>query len=45
MASSTLALPEKDVLPEALLFRRIATVETDAPVSESVDELEFLGKS
>jgi 5'-3' exonuclease len=27
----------------ALLFRRIATVETDAPVSESVDELRWTG--
>lgn len=27
----------------ALLFRRIATIEIDAPVSETVDELEWLG--
>lgn len=27
----------------ALLFRRIATVELDSPVSESVDELEWIG--
>jgi 5'-3' exonuclease len=27
----------------ALLFRRIATVETDAPISESVDELRWTG--
>ena len=30
---------------EALLFRRIATIETDAPVSASVDELEWMGPS
>jgi 5'-3' exonuclease len=28
---------------EALLFRRIATIETDAPVSASVDELRWVG--
>ena len=30
---------------EALLFRRIATIEVDAPVSASVDELEWMGPS
>ena len=30
---------------DALLFRRIATIETDAPVSASVDELEWMGPS
>lgn len=30
---------------EALLFRRIATIESDAPVSATVDELEWVGPS
>ena len=33
----------RDQFELALLFRRIATVETDAPVSESVDELHWTG--
>ncbi|HZM30683.1 MAG TPA: 5'-3' exonuclease H3TH domain-containing protein [Acidimicrobiales bacterium] len=33
----------RDQFELALLFRRIATVETDAPVSESVDELRWTG--
>ena len=33
----------RDEFELALLFRRIATVETDAPVSESVDELRWTG--
>lgn len=33
----------RDQFELALLFRRIATVDTDAPVSESVDELRWTG--
>ena len=33
----------RDQFELALLFRRIATVETDAPVSETVDELRWTG--
>jgi 5'-3' exonuclease len=33
----------RDQFELALLFRRIATVETDAPVSETVDELRWIG--
>src|SRR5215510_11953629 len=33
----------RDQFELALLFRRIATVETDAPVSDNVDELEWTG--
>src|SRR4029453_8795500 len=33
----------RDEFELALLFRRIATVETDAPVSDSVDELRWVG--
>jgi len=38
-----LALTLRDQLELALLFRRIATVETDAPTVESVAELEWRG--
>ncbi|MGH9289459.1 MAG: flap endonuclease, partial [Acidimicrobiales bacterium] len=33
----------RDQFELALLFRRIATVETDAPISDSVDELRWVG--
>jgi 5'-3' exonuclease len=39
----TLAATLRDRFADALLFRRIATAEFDAPVSESVDELEWTG--
>ena len=39
----TLAATLRDKFADALLFRRIATVELDSPVSESVDELEWAG--
>jgi 5'-3' exonuclease len=38
-----LAATLQDRFADALLFRRIATVELDSPVSESVDELEWTG--
>jgi 5'-3' exonuclease len=38
-----LALTLRQELDQALLFRRIATLEVDAPVSVSVDELEWAG--
>jgi 5'-3' exonuclease len=38
-----LAVTLRDQFDLALLFRRIATVELDAPTIESVDELEWLG--
>jgi 5'-3' exonuclease len=38
-----LALTLRDHLDEALLFRRIATVDLDAPVSATVDEMEWTG--
>ena len=41
--SAKLALTLKENLDDALLFRRIATVDLDAPVSESVDEMEWIG--
>jgi len=39
----TLAATLRDRFADALLFRHIATVRLDAPVSESVDELEWTG--
>jgi 5'-3' exonuclease len=39
----TLAATLRDNMDDALLFRRIATVELDSPVCESVDELEWTG--
>jgi 5'-3' exonuclease len=41
--AATLAATLRDNFADALLFRRIATVELDSPVSESVDELEWTG--
>ena len=38
-----LALTLRERFEEALLFRRIATVDTDAPVSGSVDEMRWVG--
>jgi 5'-3' exonuclease len=38
-----LASTLRERLPEALLFRRLATLEPDAPVSATVDELEWTG--
>jgi len=38
-----LALTLRERFEEALLFRRIATVDTDAPVSGSVDEMRWAG--
>jgi 5'-3' exonuclease len=38
-----LAATLQDRFADALLFRRIATAELDAPVSDSVDELEWTG--
>ncbi len=38
-----LAKTLQDHMAEALLFRRIATVELDSPVSQTVDELEWIG--
>jgi 5'-3' exonuclease len=40
-----LAATLQDRFADALLFRRIATAELDAPVSESVDELEWTGST
>lgn len=41
--AATLAATLRENLAEALLFRRIATVELDSPVSQSVDDLEWTG--
>jgi 5'-3' exonuclease len=41
--AAKLALVLREHLDEALLFRRIATVDLDAPVSASVDELRWTG--
>lgn len=41
--AARLAATLHDNFAQALLFRRIATVELDSPVSESVDELEWTG--
>jgi 5'-3' exonuclease len=41
--AAKLAATLQDNFADALLFRRIATVELDSPVSESVDELEWTG--
>ncbi len=41
--AAKLALTLRERLDEALLFRRIATVDLDAPVSDSVDEMEWTG--
>ena len=38
-----LALSLRERFEEALLFRRIATVDIDAPVSGSVDEMRWVG--
>ena len=41
--AAKLAATLADELDHALLFRRIATVEVDAPVSTSVDEIAWRG--
>jgi 5'-3' exonuclease len=41
--AAKLAFTLRERLDEALLFRRIATVDLDAPVSGSVDEMEWAG--
>ncbi|HEX6235246.1 MAG TPA: 5'-3' exonuclease H3TH domain-containing protein [Jiangellaceae bacterium] len=41
--AAKLAATLRDKFADALLFRRIATVELDSPVSTSVDELEWTG--
>ncbi len=41
--AAKLALALREHFEEALLFRRIATVDTNAPVSASVDEMAWLG--
>jgi 5'-3' exonuclease len=41
--AAKLAVTLQDQFEHALLFRRIATVELDSPVSKSVDELEWTG--
>ena len=41
--AAKLAATLQDNFADALLFRRIATVELDSPVSDSVDELEWTG--
>jgi 5'-3' exonuclease len=41
--AAKLALALREHLDEALLFRRIATVDLDAPVSASVDDLRWTG--
>jgi 5'-3' exonuclease len=41
--AAKLALALREHLEEALLFRRIATVDLDAPVSATVDELRWTG--
>lgn len=41
--ATKLAVTLRDNFSDALLFRRIATVQRDSPVSESVDELEWAG--
>lgn len=42
-SAAKLAATLADQLDQALLFRRIATVEVDAPVGTSVDEIEWRG--
>jgi len=42
-SAGKLALTLRERFEEALLFRRIATVDTDAPVSGSVDEMRWAG--
>ena len=41
--AAKLAATLAEEFDHAVLFRRIATIETDAPVSTSVDELEWTG--
>ena len=41
--AAKLALTLRENLEDALLFRRIATVDVDAPVSATVDEMAWLG--
>ena len=43
--AAKLAMTLRDNLEDALLFRRIATVDLDAPVSESVDDMVWKGPS
>ncbi|CAN5627018.1 hypothetical protein BH10ACT1_BH10ACT1_19560 [soil metagenome] len=44
-SASRLALTLKHNFDDAMLFRRIATIEYDAPTVENVDELEWTGPS
>ena len=38
-----LAATLRERLPDALLYRKLATVARDAPVSETLDEVRFAG--